>query len=44
MGFSASHLIFVTIKDLKYYLQPGPAYLFNSVAGCCQFRNTECDL
>ena len=28
-------LIFVTIKDLKYYLQPDPAYLFNSVAGCC---------
>ena len=33
--FSAFHVIFVTIKDLKYYLQPGPAYFFNSVAGCC---------
>ena len=35
VGFSSSHLTFVTKKDLKYYLQPGPAYLFNCVAGCC---------
>ena len=45
--FQPPIFVFVTIKDLKYYLQrdqlisllmfvtPGPAYLYNYVAGCC---------
>ena len=45
--FQPLMFLFVTIKDLKYYLQrdelisllmfvtPGPAYLYNSAAGCC---------
>ena len=45
--FQPLMFVVVTIKDLKYYLQRdelisllmfvtlGPAYLYNSVAGCC---------
>ena len=46
--------VVVTIKDLKYYLQRdelisllmfatlGPAYLYNSVAGCCVSHYGAC--